>query len=116
MRNHYHPLKARDPKLLPRILGLTASPIYNVKRPEKTISELEAVLDSRIVEVTSASSASVKAEEQLVEHKPLDAEFPLSENDQALLITLTESGKLDYRATLRATACGQVRRKPLSNR
>ncbi|GAA5894992.1 uncharacterized protein JCM6883_002284 [Sporobolomyces salmoneus] len=105
MRNHYHPLKARDPSLLPRILGLTASPIYNVKRPEKTISELESVLDGRILEVTSAASVSRKAQEQLIEHAPLGPEPQLAPSDQALLISLAETGKLDYRAATRAPAC-----------
>ncbi|GAA5964450.1 hypothetical protein JCM21900_005750 [Sporobolomyces salmonicolor] len=47
MRNHYHPLKARTGAVaLPRILGLTkASPISNVKNPEKALSDLEATLD-----------------------------------------------------------------------
>lgn len=46
MRNHYHPLKARDPSLLPRVLGLTASPIYNARRPQKTIECVPFVMIS----------------------------------------------------------------------
>ncbi|GAA5979009.1 hypothetical protein JCM5350_004204 [Sporobolomyces pararoseus] len=108
MRNHYHPLKLRNPSLLPRILGLTASPIYNVKRPEKTIADLEAVLDSRILEVTSAASVSRKAQELLVEHSVLGPEPPLTSSDRSLLDILNETGKLDYRATMRATACDHL--------
>ena len=36
MREHYHPLKARH-EPVPRILGLTASPIWNVKKPQEAI-------------------------------------------------------------------------------
>ncbi|GAA6007912.1 hypothetical protein JCM11491_006536 [Sporobolomyces phaffii] len=105
MRNHYHPLKLRDPALLPRILGLTASPIYNVKRPEKTISELEATLDARILEITTTASFSRKAEERLVEHSPLGLEPTLRPSDATLLARLAATGRLDERALARAPAC-----------
>ncbi|KPV76863.1 uncharacterized protein RHOBADRAFT_51848 [Rhodotorula graminis WP1] len=74
MRDHYHPLKARG-EPVPRILGLTASPIWNVKNPQQAIRNLEATLDVRILEVAKAhrpemAAASPRATELLVEHDP----------------------------------------------
>lgn len=74
MRQHYHPRK-QAALSVPRILGLTASPIWNVKNPLKAISDLEALLDARIFEVSKHHQAemeefSPKATERLVEHPP----------------------------------------------
>jgi superfamily II DNA or RNA helicase len=60
---------------VPRILGLTASPVWNVKNPQKAILELEALLDARILEVSKHHQAemeenSPRAQEQLIEHPP----------------------------------------------
>ncbi|BGP37196.1 Dicer-like protein 1 [Rhodotorula kratochvilovae] len=74
MRSHYHPLKERgDP--VPRILGLAASPIWNVKKPREAVLNLEATLDVRILEVAKAhrdemQAVSPRATEMLVEHDP----------------------------------------------
>lgn len=39
MKDHYHRIRLESPGLpLPRLLGLTASPIYNPKNPKKAIS------------------------------------------------------------------------------
>ncbi|GAA5902930.1 hypothetical protein JCM8208_006514 [Rhodotorula glutinis] len=78
MREHYHPLKARG-EPVPRILGLTASPIWNVKNPQQAIRNLESTLDVRILEVAKAhrhemSAASPRATEMLVEHDPPSAQ------------------------------------------
>ncbi|SCZ92562.1 BZ3500_MvSof-1268-A1-R1_Chr5-2g07980 [Microbotryum saponariae] len=59
MKDHYHPRKLAGDKV-PRILALTASPIFNAKSPEKSISELEANLDARIYEVSSRHADSIQ--------------------------------------------------------
>ncbi|KDE08748.1 hypothetical protein MVLG_01202 [Microbotryum lychnidis-dioicae p1A1 Lamole] len=59
MKDHYHPRKVAGDKV-PRILALTASPIFNAKSPEKSISELEANLDARIYEVSSRHADSIQ--------------------------------------------------------
>ncbi|GAA5826093.1 hypothetical protein JCM11251_007161 [Rhodosporidiobolus azoricus] len=74
MRQHYHPRKAAG-QLVPRILGLTASPLFNLKNPDKAIRDFEQLLDSRILEITKdhkveMQAYSPRAIEQLVEHPP----------------------------------------------
>ncbi|ORY90629.1 hypothetical protein BCR35DRAFT_349581 [Leucosporidium creatinivorum] len=69
MKDHY---RTKPPgSRLPRILGLTASPVFNPKHPAKSISELEANLDARIFEVSgqhheALSHAAPKPSEQLI--------------------------------------------------
>ncbi|GAA5897045.1 hypothetical protein JCM6882_007340 [Rhodosporidiobolus microsporus] len=70
----YHPRKAAG-QPVPRILGLTASPIFNVKNPEKAIRDFETLLDARILEIAKEHKVEVRshaprATEQLVEHAP----------------------------------------------
>ncbi|BGP45286.1 Dicer-like protein 1 [Rhodotorula kratochvilovae] len=60
MRSHYHPLKERG-EPVPRILGLTASPIWNVKKPREAVLNLEATLDVRILEVARAHRDEMQA-------------------------------------------------------
>lgn len=73
MRQHYHPSKNGDPDRVPRVFGMTASPLWNAKNPAKAISDLEALLDARIVELHTATFRSEleqntpKAAETLVE-------------------------------------------------
>ncbi|GAA5974079.1 hypothetical protein JCM11641_003421 [Rhodosporidiobolus odoratus] len=91
MRQHYHPQKPAS--RLPRILGLTASPIWNVKRPEKAIADLEALLDCRILEIgkhhsDEMSAHSPKAIEQLIEHEP---EPPQADEAYSLLLERLKS-------------------------
>ncbi|GJN87852.1 hypothetical protein Rhopal_000807-T1 [Rhodotorula paludigena] len=74
MRLHYHPLKTAGERV-PRILGLTASPIWNVKQPEAAIDRLESTLDVRILEVAKVhrddmETHSPRAVESLLEHMP----------------------------------------------
>ncbi|BGP05277.1 Dicer-like protein 1 [Rhodotorula toruloides] len=74
LRQHYHPLKQRGERVL-KILGLTASPIWNVKQPWKAVAELESNLDARILEISSDHRAELeahtpRAQEQLVTHSP----------------------------------------------
>ncbi|GAA6047894.1 hypothetical protein JCM3770_006412 [Rhodotorula araucariae] len=78
MRSHYHPLKERG-EPVPRILGLTASPIWNVKKPQEAVRNLEATLDVRILEVAKShrdemQAVSPRATEMLVEHDPPTAQ------------------------------------------
>lgn len=52
MTEHYHRIKSSSPLLeLPKILGLTASPIFGLSKPEVAIDELERLTTARIVEV-----------------------------------------------------------------
>lgn len=92
LRQHYHPLKQRGERV-PKILGLTASPIWNVKQPWKAVacvllpnslrlglplmvqsnSELESNLDATILEISKKHQAELdvhtpRAQEQLVTH------------------------------------------------
>lgn len=72
MRQHYHPAKLSDAEHVPKIFGMTASPLWNAKTPTKAIADLEALLDARILEVQAVHSAEVKqytpkASEVLVE-------------------------------------------------
>lgn len=73
MRQHYHPSKNEDPDHVPLVFGMTASPLWNAKNPAKAISDLEALLDARIVELHTDSFRSElerntpKAAETLVE-------------------------------------------------
>ncbi|GAA6030078.1 hypothetical protein JCM8097_009245 [Rhodosporidiobolus ruineniae] len=74
MRQFYHPLKQQGVSV-PRILGLTASPIWNVKNPLKAVTDLETLLDCRILEVSKQHTAEMlehapKAQERLVQHDP----------------------------------------------
>lgn len=88
LRQHYHPRK-QSGLFVPRILGLTASPIWNVKNPSKAISDLEALLDAKIFEVSKhhekeMSSHSPKAAERLVEHDP---EVPEEDVELAAMVS-----------------------------
>ncbi|GAA6000835.1 hypothetical protein JCM10207_004681 [Rhodosporidiobolus poonsookiae] len=99
MRQHYHPRKAAG-KPLPKILGLTASPIWNVKNPAKAISDLEALLDVAILEVGKKHSTEIaahapKASERLVEH-PLPSSIN-SPEVLALSSHLARVGAMDER-------------------
>lgn len=73
MRQHYHPSKNEDPDRVPRVFGMTASPLWNAKNPAKAISDLEALLDARIVEMhmdtfrSELERNTPKAAETLVE-------------------------------------------------
>lgn len=52
MTEHYHRIKNEAPEAeLPKILGMTASPIFNARTPLKSIETLERNLDARLVEV-----------------------------------------------------------------
>ncbi|BGP13262.1 hypothetical protein JCM10213_004968 [Rhodosporidiobolus nylandii] len=88
MRQHYH---LSTPDRRPRILGLTASPIWQASKPAKAkqaISELEAILDCRILEVgrthrDEMAAHAPKAVERLVQHAPQPA-IPDQEGDQLI--------------------------------
>ncbi|GAA5920114.1 hypothetical protein JCM1841_004443 [Sporobolomyces salmonicolor] len=115
MRNHYHPLKARTGAVaLPRILGLTASPIFNVKNPEKALNDLEATLDVRIVESTrvsppeEAETFALKAVEQLVEHPPSPIRFTLCDRDLACYNNLSTHVDVDGKTWDRVLAIEQL--------
>ncbi|SCV72586.1 BQ2448_4123 [Microbotryum intermedium] len=110
MKDHYNPRKLAGNKV-PRILALTASPVFNAKQPEKSISELEANLDARIYEVSSRhadsiQSAASKPKERLI-LIPVQAPFDgmtLSETifsrEVALLIDLELDRRIPSRIAL----------------
>ncbi|GAA5886187.1 hypothetical protein JCM5296_003512 [Sporobolomyces johnsonii] len=115
MRNHYHPLKARRPAVaLPRILGLTASPIFNVKNPAMALRDLEATLDVRVVEITKVSppkdveTFAPKAVEQLIEHPRSPLRTTLSDGDLARYNHLSAHVELDGRTRDRVLAAEQL--------
>ncbi|KAM0751249.1 hypothetical protein T439DRAFT_325399 [Meredithblackwellia eburnea MCA 4105] len=70
MNTHYHPLKTSYPNpQLPKILAMTASPLYQEKNVEKSVRDLEKDLDSKLLEVTIPPHLSIasSANQQLVE-------------------------------------------------
>ncbi|GAA5979150.1 hypothetical protein JCM10908_002820 [Rhodotorula pacifica] len=78
MRQHYHPSKQEDSTRLPRVFGMTASPLWNAKNPAKAIGDIEALLDARIIELHTNSfrqeleQNTPKAVESLVEFDAID--------------------------------------------
>ncbi|EJU05694.1 hypothetical protein DACRYDRAFT_113750 [Dacryopinax primogenitus] len=48
MRDHYHKC---DPARRPKVFGMTASPIWNVKNPADSLKELERNMNSRVLAV-----------------------------------------------------------------
>ncbi|GAA5881946.1 hypothetical protein JCM3774_002082 [Rhodotorula dairenensis] len=83
MRQHYHPSKQEDPTRVPRVFGMTASPLWNAKNPTKAIADLEALLDARIIELhrggfrQELEGNTPKAVETLVEFDALNG-FPIA--------------------------------------
>ncbi|KAL8287547.1 hypothetical protein RQP46_003405 [Phenoliferia psychrophenolica] len=71
MSLHYHPAKASG-KSLPRILGMTASPVWKPEKVLKAIQELETNLDATLFEIKVHQSDVLKAtprpKEQCVEY------------------------------------------------
>lgn len=75
MKDHYHTKPSGSRR--PLILGLTASSIFNPKNPAKSISDLEANLDARILEVSgqhheALNNVAPKPSEQLIEFETND--------------------------------------------
>jgi endoribonuclease Dicer len=113
LKEHYH----RKPpgSRLSRILGLTASPIFNPKKPVKSLTELEANLDARIFEVSGQrhkvlNKAAPKPLEQLIEFEsnivvePTSLENKFMEVFGARLDSKTKA-KIDVTRIVRQNSC-----------
>jgi endoribonuclease Dicer len=80
MSEHYHTanISAR-----PKILGLTASPIFNAKQPVTALKEIEKLTDCTVYVVKQNISQllqfSFQAEDRIVDYRPTPTVFPLYE-------------------------------------
>ncbi|KAJ7724192.1 hypothetical protein DFH07DRAFT_1067086, partial [Mycena maculata] len=78
MREYYEV----SPTLRPKIFGMTASPIWNVKDPEGSLATLEANLDSKVIavrtQVDELATHAPKASESIKQYPspPPDYDFP----------------------------------------
>ncbi|KAK4705810.1 endoribonuclease Dicer, partial [Phenoliferia sp. Uapishka_3] len=73
MQLHYHPAKMKGDIALPRVLGLTASPVTKAEGVLKSIHKLEANLDATLFEIkqnqAEVLSAAPRPTQQLVEYE-----------------------------------------------
>ncbi|PVG02206.1 hypothetical protein CPB86DRAFT_614430 [Serendipita vermifera] len=79
MVDHYHTL---DPtRERPKILGLTASPIFNVKNPADALQKIERLTDSKVFVVKTKVDELVRftfqAEDKIIDYPRTPSVFPL---------------------------------------
>ncbi|GAA6061113.1 hypothetical protein JCM10212_006144 [Sporobolomyces blumeae] len=113
MRSQYHPAKKADPAAVPRILGMTASPIYSSKNPRKAIDDFESILDARILEVMKenpdeAAAIAPRASEELVEHMTTFLGDGLGQQHGALSQLRRLAPDIDSRAEDRLSKCFEL--------
>ncbi|KAG8831366.1 Dicer-like protein 1, partial [Serendipita sp. 399] len=78
MRNHYHTIPPEQTR--PKILGLTASPIFNPKNPVKALQEIEKLTDCRVCVVRQYADELAKhtfrARAQIMDFPRTPSQFP----------------------------------------
>ena len=78
MSEHYHTLASGSPK--PKILGLTASPIFNVKQPVTALQQIQKLTDCTVYVVKEhakdLAKFSFQAEDRIVDYHPTPNIFP----------------------------------------
>lgn len=78
MMEHYHTIPNGLPR--PKILGLTASPIFNPKKPVAALAEIEKLTDCKVYVVKAHTEDLAKhtfqAEDMIVDYPPTPSIFP----------------------------------------
>lgn len=83
MSEHYHTMAAGSPR--PKIMGLTASPIFNVKQPVTALQQIQKLTDCVVYVVKKHSEDlakfSFQAEDRIVDYRRTPSIFPRYEQN-----------------------------------
>ncbi|CAE6523760.1 unnamed protein product [Rhizoctonia solani] len=77
MRTHYHHCQISE---RPRIFGMTASPIFNIRSPVQSLAQLQETMDAKVLavrdNVLELALNAPKPQEFLMECPPPNADYP----------------------------------------
>ncbi|KZT54596.1 hypothetical protein CALCODRAFT_519296 [Calocera cornea HHB12733] len=99
MRDHYHKC---DPARRPKVFGMTASPIWNVKHPLESLRELERNMDCRVLavrdNVAELHKHAPKPTESIIYHTGTPTYWPAYPN-RSMFGELMQAERLGVRDT-----------------